>query len=72
MCRVDRRTNALQTNQRTNQQTDTASYRGALAHLKIDSNEYQLLTVQKPLPLHLSERQVGMSVGNNDGMISEH
>ena len=30
MRRVDRRTNALQTDQRT----DTASYRGALSHLK--------------------------------------
>ena len=30
MRRVDRRTNALQ----TNRPTDTASYRGALAHLK--------------------------------------
>ena len=38
MRHMDRRTNALQTNrptnQLTNQPTDTASYRGALAHLK--------------------------------------
>ena len=37
MRRVDRRTNALpnrQTDRPTNRQTDTASYRGALAHLK--------------------------------------
>ena len=33
--RVDRRTNALQTNQQTDQPTDTASYRGALSHLKM-------------------------------------
>ena len=35
--RVDRRTNALpdqQTNQLTNRPMDTASYRGALSHLK--------------------------------------
>ena len=39
--RVDRRTNALpdrqtdrQTDQQTNRPTDTASYRGALSHLK--------------------------------------
>ena len=34
MQRVDCRTNALQTNQPTNQPMDTASYRGALSHLK--------------------------------------
>ena len=34
MRRVDRRTNALQTDQPTNRPTDTASYRGALSHLK--------------------------------------
>ena len=36
--RVDRRTNALpdrQTDRQTNRSTDTASYRGALSHLKI-------------------------------------
>ena len=32
--RVDRRTNALQTDRPTDQPTDTASYRGALSHLK--------------------------------------
>ena len=32
---VDRRTNALQTDQPTNQPTETASYRGALSHLKM-------------------------------------
>ena len=32
--RVDRRTNALPTDQQTDGRTDTASYRGALAHLK--------------------------------------
>ena len=31
---MDRRTNALQTNRQTDQPTDTASYRGALSHLK--------------------------------------
>ena len=35
MRRVDRRTNALP-DQPTDQPTDTASYRGALSHLKID------------------------------------
>ena len=35
MRRVDRRTNALPTDRPTNQPTDTASYRGALSHLKI-------------------------------------
>ena len=34
MRRVDRRTNALQTDRPTDQPTDTASYRGALSHLK--------------------------------------
>ena len=34
MRRVDRRTNALQTDQPTDRPTDTASYRGALSHLK--------------------------------------
>ena len=32
---VDRRTNALLTHQLTNRPTDTASYRGALSHLKM-------------------------------------
>ena len=36
MRRVDRQTFALQTDQPTNQPTDTAGYRGALAHLKRD------------------------------------
>ena len=35
MRRVDRRTNALQTNRPTDRTTDTASYRGALSHLKM-------------------------------------
>ena len=34
MRRVDRRTNALPTNRQTDRPTDTASYRGALSHLK--------------------------------------
>lgn len=34
MRHVDRRTNALPTNRPTNRPTDTASYRGALSHLK--------------------------------------
>ena len=34
MRRVDRRTNALPTDRQTDRPTDTASYRGALAHLK--------------------------------------
>ena len=39
MRRVDRRTNALpdrQTDQQTDRPTGTASYRGALSHLKIE------------------------------------
>ena len=32
--RVDRQTNALQTNRQTDRPTDRASYRGALSHLK--------------------------------------
>ena len=35
MRRVDRRTNALQTDQPTDRPTDRASYRGALSHLRI-------------------------------------
>ena len=35
MRRVDRRTNALQTDRQTDQPTDRASYRGALSHLKM-------------------------------------
>ena len=39
MRRVDRRTNALQTDRPTGQPTDTASYRGALSHLKREKEE---------------------------------
>ena len=35
MRRVDRRTNALPTDRPTDRPTDTASYRGALSHLKM-------------------------------------
>ena len=39
MRRVDRRMNVLLTNQPTNQPTDTASFRGALSHLKKQSTQ---------------------------------
>ena len=41
MRRVDRRTNALQTDRPTDQPTDTASYRGALSHLKKNQQRFQ-------------------------------
>ena len=39
MRRVDRRTNASQTDRQTDQPMDTASYRGALSHLKRKETE---------------------------------
>ena len=50
MRRVDRRTNALpdrQTDQQTDRPTGTASYRGALSHLKIEEEGGKKETYQK-------------------------
>ena len=60
MRRVDRRTNALPTVRQTDRPTDTASYRGALSHLKMFSL------------LNSRERNNGLDFvlrGENDGEI---
>ena len=48
--REDRRPNALPTDRPTNQPMDTASYRGALSHLKKNIHPYSCLAI----PLTLS------------------